>query len=241
MSLGEENWFEQMSQYVPSDSTFVDPFLYGMSDVSAIEGPGVAGTGIFTRGTNIPSNVLGDSDLVNTILRSAQALGRGLTTPRGLAGLLGALLGMANKAPSQGGGAPINISPKQITRTIVPGKYGPIAQYAANGGLMQAYAQGGIVTGTHQRPMQMEDGGFVMTKRAVDGAGGPQGIAQLLPQSKLIRGPGTGTSDSIPATIEGNTPARVSNGEMYVPRSQVKQAGGAPALYALMNKLQRSA
>lgn len=179
--------------------------------------------------------------LLSTLKGTGKEIGRGLTTPRGVVGLLGILAGLANKQPSRGGGAPINVSPKQITRTIVPGKYGPIAQYAANGGLMQAYAQGGVVTGTQQRPMQMEDGGFVMTKKAVDGAGGPQGIAQLLPAAKLIRGPGTGTSDDIPATIEGNTPARVSNGEMYVPRAQVNRAGGAPALYALMNKLQRSA
>ena len=187
----------------------------------------------------------GGTDFIGALLSAlsgaGKEIGRGLTTPRGMVGLLGILAGLANKQPSRGGGAPINISPKQITRTIVPGKYGPIAQYAANGGLMQAYAQGGVVTGTQQRPMQMEDGGFVMTKKAVDGAGGPQGIAQLLPAAKLIRGPGTGTSDDIPATIEGNTPARVSNGEMYVPRAQVNRAGGAPALYALMNKLQRSA
>ena len=187
----------------------------------------------------------GGTDFIGALLSAlsgaGKEIGRGLTTPRGMVGLLGILAGLANKQPSRGGGAPINISPKQITRTIVPGKYGPIAQYAANGGLMQAYAQGGVVTGTQQRPMQMEDGGFVMTKKAVDGAGGPQGIAQLLPAAKLIRGPGTGTSDDIPATIEGNTPARVSNGEMYVPRAQVNRAGGAPALYALMNKLHRSA
>jgi len=190
-------------------------------------------------GANQQSGIL--ADLISALSGAGKEIGRGLTTPRGMVGLLGILAGLANKQPSQGGGAPINISPKQITRTIVPGKYGPIAQYAANGGLMQAYAQGGVVTGTQQRPMQMEDGGFVMTKKAVDGAGGPQGIAQLLPAAKLIRGPGTGTSDDIPATIEGNTPARVSNGEMYVPRAQVNRAGGAPALYALMNKLQRSA
>jgi hypothetical protein len=85
----------------------------------------------------------------------------------------------------------------------------------------------------------MEDGGFVMTKRAVDGAGGPRGIAQMLPGARPIVGPGTGTSDHIPATIAGRTPARVSNGEAYVPKSAVNQAGGAKALYALMNQLQR--
>lgn len=101
------------------------------------------------------------------------------------------------------------------------------------------FAQGGSV-----RPFPMQDGGFVMTKRAVDGAGGPRGIAQLLPNARMIRGPGTGTSDSIPATIQGRngvTPAKVSNGESYVPPKGVEEAGGAQQLYALMNNLQRRA
>ena len=180
------------------------------------------------------------SDIVNTILQSAQALGRGAISPRGLMGIAMMLFGRANKLPSSGGGEPIEVTPKKITRTVTQGPR-PIAQYAANGGLMQAYAHGGAITGTHQRPMQMEDGGFVMTKRAVDGAGGPQGIAQLLPGARSIVGPGTGTSDHIPATINGNTPARVSNGEAYVPKRVVDEAGGAQALYALMNQLQRRA
>ena len=94
------------------------------------------------------------------------------------------------------------------------------------------------------RPFPMQDGGFVMTKRAVDGAGGPRGLAQLLPHSRPIRGPGTGTSDSIPATIRGRngvTPAKVSNGEAYVPPEGVEQAGGARQMYALMNNLQQRA
>lgn len=188
-------------------------------------------TGLTTNTTNLKD-----------LAKSAIGIGKDVLSSRaGLAGL-GALLSYLDKQPARGGGyTGVASAARPTTRTIVPGEYGPIVRYAANGGLMQAYAQGGVVTGTHQRPMQMEDGGFVMTERAVKGAGGPQGIAQLLPDAKLIRGPGTGTSDDIPATIEGNTPARVSNGEMYVPRARVKQAGGAPALYALMNKLQRRA
>jgi hypothetical protein len=113
---------------------------------------------------------------------------------------------------------------------------GPVAQYAANGGLMHAYAHGGHVN--------MEDGGFVLTKRAVDGAGGPKGLAALVPGAQPIRGPGTGTSDDIPATIhgaKGQTPARVSNGEAYVPRDTVQRMGGARQMYNLMNNLQRRA
>lgn len=94
-----------------------------------------------------------------------------------------------------------------------------------------SFARGGIV--------QMEDGGFVMTKRAVDGAGGPPGIRSLLPDARMIRGPGTGTSDSIPAVINGRngkTPARLSNGEAYVPPGR-----NTKGLYALMHQLERKA
>lgn len=189
------------------------------------------------------ANIVGSNELLDLLKKyggkafdTAQSV---LSSRAGLAGL-GALLSYLDKQPARGGGYTGVAAPRPTTRTMTQGKYGPIAQYAANGGLMQAYATGGV-TGTHRRPMQMEDGGFVMTKRAVDGAGGPRGIAQMLPGARPIVGPGTGTSDSIPATIAGRTPARVSNGEAYVPKAVVDQAGGAPALYALMNKLQRRA
>jgi hypothetical protein len=105
-----------------------------------------------------------------------------------------------------------------------------------NGGEVYSYAQGG--------PVRMEDGGFVLTERAVKGAGGPRGLAAVLPQARMIRGPGTGTSDSIPATIQGRngvTPARVSNGEAYVPRHAVQDAGGPKRVYGLMSALERRA
>jgi hypothetical protein len=105
-----------------------------------------------------------------------------------------------------------------------------------NGGEVYSYAQGGHVN--------MEDGGFVLTERAVKGAGGPRGLAAALPQARMIRGPGTGTSDSIPATIQGRngvTPAKVSNGEAYVPRRAVQQAGGPKRMYGLMSALERRA
>lgn len=180
--------------------------------------------------------------LINMISNSARAIGQGLISPRGLVGLLGLLAGGLQPTRPESGGVKLNLSPSKVTRKNVPGKYGPVSlvEYAANGGLMQAYAHGGTVTGTKQNPMEMEDGGFVLTAKAVK-AGTPQGIRQLLPQAQLIRGPGTGTSDHIPATIAGRTPARVSNGEMYVPKAQVDAAGGAPALYALMHQLQRRA
>ena len=153
-----------------------------------------------------------------------------------LAGGAGALLGALDKRPPSGGGvARPYTSPKtQLTRTIDQGRYGPIARFAAQGGIMQAYRNGGQV-----RPFPMQDGGFVYTKRAVDGAGGPKGLASLVPSARMIRGPGHGTSDSIPAYIQGpngRTPARVSNGEAYAPPD-----GQTQEHYALMKQLERKA
>lgn len=127
---------------------------------------------------------------------------------------------------------------RTLTPSQTPGAPGPIARYAAEGGLMRAYAQGGTV--------QMEDGGFVMTKKAVDGAGGPQGIARLVPGARMIGGPPdpTGKRDLTPAVINGphgQTPAKVSRGEAYVPKRAVDENGGSQRMYALMNSLQRRA
>jgi len=105
--------------------------------------------------------------------------------------------------------------------------------YAAKGGAM------------HSVP-QLEDGGFVLTKKAVDGLGkGSNDRGQRAAAAGLgaipIKGPGTGTSDDIPTTIDGVRPAKVSNGEAYVPSKRVKQAGGAKKLYALMRKAEQDA
>jgi len=167
-------------------------------------------------------------------------LGKGLdfaTSRAGMAGLA-ALLGLFDRQKSSGGGAKQGMmAPRQYTRSVVPGATGtPIVRYAANGGLMQAYANGGAV-----RPFPMQDGGFVMTADAVKGAEklADGGITSLLPDAKMIRGPGTGTSDDIPAYIQGpngRTPAKLSNGEAYVPPGR-----DTKGLYALMHKLERKA
>jgi len=107
-----------------------------------------------------------------------------------------------------------------------------------HGGLA-SLARGGSVP-------QLEDGGFVLTKKAVDGLGrGSNKKGQENARRGLgaipIKGPGTGTSDSIKTNIDGKRPALVSNGEAYVPKRQVAKRGGAKAFYALMNKAEKAA
>jgi hypothetical protein len=92
----------------------------------------------------------------------------------------------------------------------------------------------------------LEEGGFVLTKKAVDGLGkGNNKKGQKAAQAGLgaipIKGKGTGTSDSIRTTIAGRQPALVSNGEAYVPAKKVKENGGAKAFYALMRRAEKAA
>jgi hypothetical protein len=61
---------------------------------------------------------------------------------------------------------------------------------------------------------------------------------------RLLRGPGDGVSDSIPATIAGKRPARLADGEFVVPARIVSELGngsteaGARKLYAMMDRIQ---
>lgn len=105
---------------------------------------------------------------------------------------------------------------------------------------------GGAIRNNKVQAPTLENGGFVLTKKAVDGLGsGSNKKGQKVASRGLgaipIKGPGTGTSDSIKTSIEGKRPALVSNGEAYVPKKQVAKHGGAKKFYALMKKAERRA
>lgn len=63
---------------------------------------------------------------------------------------------------------------------------------------------------------------------------------------RLLKGPGDGVSDSIPATIGGRRPARLADGEFVVPARIVSELGngsteaGARKLYAMMDRVQNA-
>jgi hypothetical protein len=96
--------------------------------------------------------------------------------------------------------------------------------YAAAGGLMSAhYANGGIAA--------LAGGGLGSLGGYSDGG-------------QLLKGPGDGVSDSIPAKIAGNQPARLADGEFVVPARIVSEIGngstdaGARELYKMMARIQ---
>lgn len=63
---------------------------------------------------------------------------------------------------------------------------------------------------------------------------------------RLLRGPGDGVSDSIPAVIGQKQPARLADGEFVVPARIVSELGngsteaGARKLYAMMDRIQKA-
>jgi hypothetical protein len=63
---------------------------------------------------------------------------------------------------------------------------------------------------------------------------------------RMLKGPGDGMSDNIPATIAGKRPARLADGEFVIPADVVSHLGngstdaGAKQLYAMMDKVRKA-
>jgi hypothetical protein len=94
----------------------------------------------------------------------------------------------------------------------------------AAGGLQTSYAMGGYAVG-----------------------GGLGSLGSYSDGGRLLRGPGDGVSDSIPATIGAKQqPARLADGEFVVPARIVSELGngstdaGAKKLYAMMDRVQKA-
>jgi hypothetical protein len=76
--------------------------------------------------------------------------------------------------------------------------------------------------------------------------GGMSNLGGYSDGGRLLRGPGDGVSDSIPATIGGKQPARLATGEFVVPARIVSELGngdtksGADKLYGMMDRVQKA-
>ena len=75
-------------------------------------------------------------------------------------------------------------------------------------------------------------------------AGGGYNLGGYSDGGRLLKGPGDGVSDSIPASIGHKQPARLADGEFVIPARIVSELGngstdaGARRLYAMMDKVQ---
>lgn len=88
---------------------------------------------------------------------------------------------------------------------------------------------------------QMASGGV-----ARGSSGGLSELGSYSDGGRMLKGPGDGMSDSIPATIAGHQPARLANDEFVVPADVVSHLGngssdaGAKKLYDMMDRVRRA-
>ena len=107
---------------------------------------------------------------------------------------------------------------------------------------MTGYADGGEI--------ELSDGAFVLDARTVSELGNGSSNAGLEALRRIggrpVEGPGDGVSDSVPARIGRDQPARVARDEAIIPAEAVKRIGGGSAkrgadkLYSLMNKAHKA-
>jgi hypothetical protein len=114
----------------------------------------------------------------------------------------------------------------------------------AEGGLAAlTMARGGT---THMPFFSKSTGKFTSRGPQVyaDGGAAQFNLGSYSDGGRLLRGPGDGVSDSIPATIGNKQPARLADGEFVVPARIVSELGngsteaGARKLYAMMDRIQ---
>jgi hypothetical protein len=88
-----------------------------------------------------------------------------------------------------------------------------------------------------QRPSNMADGGLSSLQ---------YNLGSYSDGGRLLKGPGDGVSDDIPAVIGDKQPARLADGEFVVPARIVSELGngsteaGARKLYAMMDRVQQT-
>ena len=95
------------------------------------------------------------------------------------------------------------------------------------------------------RPFRAASGGLMDTMPAKRMAGGGH-LGSYSDGGRLLKGPGDGMSDDIPASIEGSQPALLADGEFVIPADVVSGIGngstdaGARELYAMMERVRKA-
>ena len=134
---------------------------------------------------------------------------------------------------------------------------GDTNMYAGMAGGSDGFAKGGAV-GIAQIPKfqaggEMSSDAFVVPADVVSALGngstgaGVRALNEYLGMAMHIEGEGDGLSDDVPASIEGAQPARVADGEVYIPPEVVAELGdgdpekGAAKLYVMMDKIREAA
>lgn len=140
-------------------------------------------------------------------------------------------------SPAQTISAPKNPAPTSTDLASSGYAYDPVSQ-------KYSQIQGAIsdTIPVEDQPMNVDQMGYNWRHMASGGISSHLG--DYSDGGRLLRGPGDGVSDSIPATIGKKQPARLADGEFVVPARIVSELGngsteaGARKLYAMMDRIQ---
>ena len=138
-------------------------------------------------------------------------------------GLLGAMIGTQD---------PSNVSVVDMS-TMSPAA----AEAAADAG--------GGMFGAESGDVGFANGGILQAYKRM-AAGGMSSLGSYSDGGRLLRGPGDGVSDNIPAVIGKRQPARLANNEFVIPARIVSELGngstdaGAKELYKMMARVQKA-
>jgi hypothetical protein len=152
-----------------------------------------------------------------------------------------------------------------------PTPYQPRMYYAGGGqvemmsnqnaiGANTGYPMADISKGAYATPYQQPISRNVLTDAADTGVNPMTGAMQFASGGisslggysdyarggRMLKGPGDGMSDNIPATIAGKQPARLANEEFVIPADVVSHLGngsseaGAKALYKMMDRVRQA-
>ena len=135
---------------------------------------------------------------------------------------------------------------------VVPGA----DQYATGGGIANLYTSGHgpldqPMDGIQQVPNQQDlssvpAAGYLGQSVKMMASGGISDLGGYSDGGRLLKGPGDGVSDDIPASIGGRQPARLADGEFVIPARIVSELGngstdaGARQLYKMMARVENA-
>lgn len=124
---------------------------------------------------------------------------------------------------------------------VAPGEVAPgVAGDSVVAGPGGEAVDSGVAAGPGGEAVSIARGGLTALAR-----GGYSHLGDYSDGGRLLRGPGDGVSDSIPATIANKRPARLANNEFVIPARIVSEIGngstdaGARRLYAMMDRVQK--
>jgi hypothetical protein len=208
-----------------------------------------------TGAATAPSGVVGSversaADVIKEALSSADRASKEDTFTQGMQRFLQDPISSIKRNPFPAGAGALSGAVGAREEDEMPSNEydGPLKRFRYNPDVYRPqFAEGGIASLTSMPVERMSDRNDTMAMMANRGQmyaqGGISSLGSYSDGGRMLKGPGDGMSDSIPASIAGKRPARLATEEFVVPADVVSHLGngssdaGAKQLYAMMDRV----